>query len=1022
MALQKQPIDIPFAQGLDQKIDPYRLPIGKFQTLTNSIFDKGGVLQKRNGYGYLATLPNLQSSYLTTLNGNLTAIGPTISAYNEGNKSWVAKGDITPLQIDTLPLIRNNYNQIQSDTAIAANGLVCTAYSENQGASTIIKYAIADSVTGQNIVAPTALSVVTSGSNPKVFLVDNNFVIVYVNTNGGTNSLEYITISSVNPTVSTTPQVVSANTLTGLIAWDGIVANNTLYIAFNTLTGGQSLVVASLPLQRLVTGLTAGSEVTYATYKATIVSVTADMYVPSTPIIYVSFYRSDTSVGYTLVTDADLNPITSPTSIISSGAFVNLASVAVNGVCTIFGEVTNTYASPINAFASNYIDSVTFTQAGSVGTPFVSIRSVGLASKAFIVNNQIYFLAAFSSTYQPTYFLINGSLSTAAAPAIVGKVAYENGGGYVTHTLPNVTISNSTAYISYLRKDLVQALATTDNSQQTTTGGIYTQTGVNLATFTFTSDTICTAEIGNDLHLSGGFLGLYDGYLPVEHNFFVWPDNVGLAASGSGGSMTAQQYFYQALYEWSDNQGNIYRSAPSIPVTTTTSGSTSSVVLTIPTLRLTMKTNNPVKIVIYRWSTANQVYYQLTSITSPLLNSTTTDAVTYTDTVADSSIIGNSIIYTAGGVIEDINASASNIMTLFDTRLWLVDAEDKNLLWFSKQVIESTPVEMSDLLTVYVAPNAGTAASTGPITGLAPMDDKLVIFKKDAIYYINGAGPDNTGSNNQYSQPIFIAGTVGCTNQRSIVLTPMGLMFQSDKGIWLLGRDLQTSYIGSPVAGFNTSIVNSSNNIPETNQVRFTLNTGETLVYDTYYQQWGTFKGVPAASSCIYLGLHSYINIYGEAYTETPGLYLDGSTPVLLNFTTGWINVAGLHGFERAYYFYLLGTYLSPHKLQLQIAYNYNGSPVQSLIISPDNFSASTPSPYGATPAPFGSPTNLEQWRIFLDRQKCQSFQITMNELFDPSLGTVAGAGVALSGLNLVVSAKKGYKPLKAAHSAGGNS
>ena len=192
-------------------------------------------------------------------------------------------------------------------------------------------------------------------------------------------------------------------------------------------------------------------------------------------------------------------------------------------------------------------------------------------------------------------------------------------------------------------------------------------------------------------------------YLPVEQNFFLYPDSIEVAGSGTSGSMSAQQYYYQATYEWTDNQGNAYRSAPSIPVTVTLTSDT-SVLINIPTLRLTYKTANPVKTVIYRWSVAQQVYYQVTSITAPLLNNTTVDQVSYTDTASDATILGNNIIYTNGGVVEDTNGPASNIFTLFDTRFWLVDAEDPNLLWFSKQVIENTPVEMSDLFTFYVAP------------------------------------------------------------------------------------------------------------------------------------------------------------------------------------------------------------------------------------------------------------------------------------------------------------------------------
>ncbi len=158
-------------------------------------------------------------------------------------------------------------------------------------------------------------------------------------------------------------------------------------------------------------------------------------------------------------------------------------------------------------------------------------------------------------------------------------------------------------------------------------------------------------------------------------------------------------------------------------------------------------------------------------------------------------------------MVENIGAPPTSVMTLFKSRLFLVDAEDKNLLWYSKQVIESTPVEMSDLFTLFVAPTIGAQGNTGPITALSSMDDKLIIFKKNAIYYLVGVGPDNTGASNDFSDPVFVTSTVGCDEQNSIVFTPNGLQFQSDKGIWLLGRDLSTTYIGSPVEESNASYV-----------------------------------------------------------------------------------------------------------------------------------------------------------------------------------------------------------------------
>lgn len=1029
MALNKQAIPINFAQGLDTKTDPKQVAVGKFLRLQNTVFDKGGLLQKRNGYASLTALSDSNSAYLTTLNGNLTAIGTSISAYNAGSSLWVTKGTIQPMSLDTLPLIRNNVTQIQCDTAISPNGLVCTVYSESNAGATTYKYAIADSVTGQNIVAPIAIPV-TSGTvtgSPRVFILGAHFIIVFTNVITAVSHLQYTAVSTTNPTnVTANADIASAYTSATTLSWDGVVANNNLYIAYNNVTGGQNVKVTYL-----TSSLTLVTAVTFAGSKATIMSLCADISVPSNPKIYVNFYDSSASDGHTIIVDKNLNTILAATSIFTATTALNLTSAAQNGGASIFYEISNNYSYD-SGIPSHFVDKVTITQAGVVSSPAVSIRSVGIASKAFIIDSIIYYLAGYQSPYQPTYFIINGSTSTSAAPVIAAKLAYSNGSGYLTLGLPSVTVTDDEiAQFSYLFKDLITAVNKNTNvASGTQVNGIYSQTGINLASVDFTTSSLDTAEIGKDLHISGGFLWMYDGYLPVEHNFFVWPDSVEATWSATGGAIHAQPdgatntnaYFYQVTYEWTDNQGNAFRSAPSIPisVTTTGNGTAGSITVNIPTLRLTYKTANPVKIVIYRWSVAQPIYYQVTSITSATLNSTTTDSIAYVDTLADATILGNNIIYTTGGVIEDVNAPATNLITLFDSRLWLVDSEDKNLLWFSKQVIEATPVEMSDLFTIFVPPTTAAQGSTGPMTAISVMDDKLIIFKQNAIYYINGKGPDNTGANNQYSEPTFVTSTVGCANQQSIVFTPSGLMFQSDKGIWLLGRDLSTSYIGAQVQEFTSASVQSAVNVPETNQVRFTLDSGVTLMYDYYYSQWGEFINVPAVSSCIYQGLHTFINSHGAALQESPGVYLDGSKPVLMGFTTGWLNLAGLQGYQRFYYFYMLGEYLSPHKLSINIAYDYQASATFGTMATPDNYSPlwGGESFWGSGEA-WGGPGSVEQERIFPEVQKCQAFQISLNEIYDPSKGQPAGAGFTMSGINLVVGQKSGYPRINSSRSFG---
>lgn len=1029
MKPNKQAIDISFAKGLDEKTDPKRVPMGNFVSLENTVFQRGGRLTKRNGYTQLPSLPDTTSVYLTNHKENLTAVGTSIFAYSQSYQNWVSKGNIQPLSLSTMPLVRNNFNQTAADTAIASNGLVCVAYVESESGSSVNKYAVYDSTTGQNIISPTTIppgaGAVAGGM--RVFVLGYRFIIVFTNTISAVAHLQYIAIDINNPTnISAPVDLVSSYIPAATLSWDGVVSGSYLYLAYNTTNGGQSVQIISLS-----NILVASVPVSLASEIATMVSLTADT--SSSLVLYLSYYDASSMVGKVATFDSNLALLSGPTTIFSSVALLNITSSANNGSCHIFAEYSNNYSYD-SGIPSHFIRSVIVDSSASVTTALYTVaRSVGLASKSFYIGSTIYFLASYQSPYQPTYFLINGSLSVQANPIAVAKLAYQNGGGYLTTGLPNVYVNGDFASVIYRFKDLISAVNKDTNvGSGVQTAGVYSQTGINLATFDIGTEAIDSAEIGNDLHISGGFLWMYDGQLPVEHNFFLYPDSVEATWSATGGSIVAKPdsttntnaYFYQVTYEWTDNQGNAFRSAPSvpIPVTTTGSGTAGSITVNIPTLRLTYKIASPVKIVVYRWSVAQQIYYQTTSITVPTLNSTTSDSIAFVDTNADATILGNNILYTTGGVVEDIGPPATSIMALFDNRLWLVDAEDANLLWFSKQVIEATPVEMSDLFTMYIAPTTGANTNAGKITALFPMDDKLIIFMENStIFYINGTGPDNTGANNQYSQPIFITSSVSCTNIQSIVLIPSGLLFQSNKGIWLLDRSLNTSYLGAPVQQSTlTALVKSAQNIPATNQVRFIMDSGITIMYDYYYNEWGTFTGVPAISGTIFDSLHTFLNAEGQIFQESPGSYLDGSRPVLMSFTTGPLRLGDLQGYQRAYFFYLLGEYLSPHQLQVSISYDYSLSPSQSVFITPTNNSGNYGDigPYGQG-NPYGGESSLYDWRIFLERQRCMAFAISIQEIYDAAAGVTAGAGLTLSGINLVCGFKSQFRPQSAEHTAG---
>jgi len=1022
MALQKQPISINFLKGLDTKTDPYQLQVGSFLTLVNSIFSKAGRLTKRNGFKNITKLPNSQQTTLTTLNDNLIATGSNLYSFSADTNQWLDKGTVQPVKLATQSLIRSSTSQISPDSTITDNGLACLVYVDNGAAY----YQISDSVTGEQIVSRQVLP--ATATNPRVFHVGPYFIITFMATILGQTHLQYISIPTATPAIASPATDFSTNVSNLNAGYDGVSLNNQLYMAWEG--GGNTVKLAYMTSAQAISVVT-----TLAASNADLMTISADIVANRIFIAYWSATGGNN--GYSAAFDYSLTQVMAATQIITATAIAEITSLSDSRVQSVFYQNINYYdtapSTDPNTARTDFISKLTVTLpisgagVGTVGPTTVMLRSVGLASKAFIgANGVMYMLVAYGdknnisaadNTNQPSYFLVD-SLGN-----IYARLAYSNGGGYaVSQVLPKVKVVGSTFYVPYLITDFLTTVNKDTNlPANTQVNSIYTQTGINLAIFSLDTATQYSSEIAGALHLTGGQLWEYDSVKPVEHGFQVWPENISATTSTTGGLITANTYYAVFTYEWTDNQGQLHRSAPSIPIKVVTTGSTSSNTYYVPTDRLTYKVSpNPIRIVGYRWSVAQQVYYQFTSVTNPHINDTTVDYITITDTLADSAILGTTLLYTTGGVVENIAAPASIASALFNNRLFLIDAEDRNLLWFSKQVIEATPVEMSDLLTIYVAPTSGAQGSTGPMTALGAMDDKLIIFKKDAIYYINGSGPDNTGANSTFSDPVFITSSVGCANPSSIILMPNGIMFQSDKGIWLLGRDLSTNYIGAPVEQYNDNVVKSSSVIPGTNQVRFILDNNITLMYDYFYNQWATHTNVLAISGTLYQSEHTYLNSLGMVYQETPGMYLDGSSPVLMSLTTSWINIAGLQGYERFYFANLLGTYYTPFTLDVYMAYDYNSSARQAIKVLPDNYVANWggEAQWGSG-GPWGGPGNVFSARMFPTKQKCESFQVSIQEVYDPSLGQAAGQGLTLSGLALIVGMKKGYRTQSAKKSFG---
>jgi hypothetical protein len=967
--LTPQTVPVVLAQGVDSKTDSRSVVPGKLVRLQNARLTNPGRIRKRFGYDQIGAAP--AGSVLASHKGQLF-VGTGAEAYSYAASGLVDKGVLESLGVSVLPVRRDAYTQATPDCAVHPLGVSVYTWETSAGGA---QYAVFDTATGQPIVSGVALG--TTAARPKPIVLGNYVVVVYYET--ASNLLSFVAIPAAAPLSPHAPATFAANPHTSKV-FDAAPIGDRLFLAYRNNSGGAS----QLSLRYLTTTLTASNEVTISATVGACLGIFGN---DTDRDVWVAYY--DGSAVKLLAADYGLAGLT-----LSAATVEKLASVrAVTGTAqgstaTLFYEVSaaQTYNTRVRA--------ATATIGGTVSGVKSLLRSVGLASKPFRAAGRIHLLVAHQSVLQPTYFLATES------GAIVGKLAAGVGGGLTSSPmLPEAAEGAGAVSIAYLQADRIGSQG----------GTVFAQVGVMAASFDVAASP-STVELSDDLHISGGMLAMYDGAQVCEHGFHLYPENVTAAASGTG--VFNGQYQIAVLYEWMDGYGLLHRSAPSVPVTVAATNAAQFDIV-IPTLRLTDKAT-PVSVVVYRTEANQAIFYRSTSIGSPLLNSKTADTVSFTDSVADATLTGHEQLYTTGGEVENIAAPAPSFVTSYRNRAIVIAAESPLEWWFSKQVTPGVPAEFSDVLYATVE------AEGGGLTGAIQMDDKLVLFKRSKVYYVVGSGPSANGLNNDYSDPLPVPTDCGCVNPRSLVLTPAGVMFQSAKGICLLGRDLSVSYVGADVEAWNDATVTSARLIPNTREVRFTLDTGEILVFDTYVRQWMTDTRLAAVDSAIFGGLFTFLAADGKIKQERPGSFTDAGEPILIALTTSVLSFAGISGYQRVWKVVIRGDYRSPHRLTVRIASDdspaaeQNASVDTATILAPgalggSTFDADTEDPGGGRFPPY-------VWAVGLVKQKCSSVQIAIEE---SQSGPEYGEGLSLAALTFEVGIARGTTRVPADRSFG---
>jgi hypothetical protein len=526
--------------------------------------------------------------------------------------------------------------------------------------------------------------------------------------------------------------------------------------------------------------------------------------------------------------------------------------------------------------------------------------------------------------------------------------------------------------------------------------------GIQRLAFTFGGEDYDADTLGQNYLIAGGIMRAYDGVSATELNFHQYPEDL-TSAQTAAGTMAAGIYYYTAIYEWQDAKGQIHRSAPAVTVTVTVAGaSDDNITITVPTLRLTDKTSTRAdcKVVLYGGAPGDDtVMYRITDIS----NNPAADTVDLVEASRAAAIYLGEVLYTTGGVVESTAPPASKVTTTHKNRLWIGGLEDGYTLGYSREQVYGEGVCFSEFLSIRVDPRGGA------VKALGSLDELVVIFKKDAIFVLTGDGPLDTGAQNDYGQPSLVSADLGCESPKSIVTTVNGLMFKTDKGIYLLDRSLGLTYVGAPVEQYNSETITSAVVMEDVNEVRFTTESGPCLVYNYFFNQWSTFTNYEAVSAV--KGLSTYLHLKSDGTVRKENTsYNDSGARYSMAIETSWFSFADLQGYQRIYYIMGLGDYISNHHTRIKMAYDFEPAYTETSYFNVDTDLGleyyGDDATYGESSVYGGAGTSIYQWYLRPRRQKCQSMKLLIEDV--DTITDAGGGSFNFVGLTFMAGLKVG--------------
>lgn len=976
-------IEFPFLRGLDEDTDGRVTPAGSLVRLENLRATRAGRLIRRRGFwnvphrnrhtaAVITDVPVAEfahgDQYCAVFNRSLG--GNVRLAFSTGYSDGITQG-YRP-RILPAPRVRRHASPpgaVANQVSVASGAyytLTAWQYVNASGG-----YSVAFRVTdasGNILASNDAFLSSTYELCPRALYANGQLILGTIEAGAGLR-LRTITDGG-TPSFGSPTLVNSSVTTNGIGQWDAYVFNNTtIYIA--AVTGVGALwehVVTANPIVVGVstnTGIVVGSHgvTTYGNgvYQWTAYSKAADGF------LYVRCAGSEAlvnnSTGFTWM--VTLGP----------GTATDTAHILY---CMPGGSVPLTHR-PVSA--------VPFPgTAESINQTSATIR-VTPAAKPYVFEGVSHFWLRVENQQQPQDRSLILMTNTASASLT----------SFVQHwALPRVASAVSTTTFRWMPAQVVVQGSTYLMPSAEIDGGLVTSTTIASASpavisYELSSKSAPVAQNQNTRLIGGANPLSWDGTDLVE-SWAGWGPSCGTSVAASGIGSLSGSFSWCAIMVWKDEAGNVYRSPPG-PAVTQTLGSASQAIVTIDYLPYT-RSGVSCAIELYRTAANGSIYYRVATL--PVAN--TSNRTTYTDTTTDAVLTSRQLLWTTGGVLGGHPVPGLQHVTLHRGRLF--GCVGSRVYYTHALVPGEGPVW----------PDAFYVPLDTEVTAIASLDDTLLVFTETACFAVYGEGPNRLGQN-AFGTPVQIASDVGCVDWRSVVQYRDGVAFRSRRGIELMQRgggvvSLLSQSQRSPDSSTNSVLFDHPHTFgvvcrPEHTQLRWLLgelpNYGQTILCLDYARGlWSTETTSLTATSCglwpdntFALGDTITPAIYAQTDSEngiSSGVHSDGPSAVYPNaaIATGDLRPDGLMGWGRVRAVRLLGEYLTPQDLSIDVSYNGGRSWASGHTWVLDD-----------TRIP-EDPLSL---RYAPARQKCESIAVRVT-LTDQTAGLKL-AGVALHGLSV---------------------